>query len=190
MSGDDSNTDEPSTIEPKTEKRHGATSRRQTAAPPARHKGGEPPAERVTTIAAMLRLAAASIEGNPALARALIEGPEAGAQIQPAPETAVRSAGRRSRTLVQPSEGTSSTGTPLEAGRAMDPFTILREQGKSGLRARMLLLDLEALRTLVRSHRLDPGRIASRWTDRERLVELIVEQVQARAGLGRAFERV
>jgi hypothetical protein len=80
--------------------------------------------------------------------------------------------------------------TPLEAGRAIDPFTILREQGQGGLRARMLLLDLDALRTLVRSHRLDPGRIASRWTDRERLVELIVEQVQARAGLGRAFEHV
>ncbi len=192
MSDDKSTTDDTAnTDKPKTQKRPGATSQRQTAASRARQKGDGSSAERAAAIAAMLRTAAASIEGNPALAQALLRDlPGTGARIQPAPETASRRAGRRSRTSAQPSGSESSGTIPLDAGRAIDPFMILREQGQSGLRARLHVLDLEALRTVVRSHRLDPGRIASRWTDRERLVELIVEQVAARASLGRAFERV
>ena len=71
-----------------------------------------------------------------------------------------------------------------------NPFTILRERGEDALRAALASLELATLRQIVRTHRLDPARISARWTTHERVVTLIVDQVRARANLGRAFERV
>ena len=71
-----------------------------------------------------------------------------------------------------------------------DPFALLRERGEPGLRAALETLDLASLRAIVRMHRLDPARISARWTTRERVIELIVTQVQARVNHGKAFSRV
>lgn len=73
---------------------------------------------------------------------------------------------------------------------SVDPFPLLRTSGESGLRARLDTLDLAALRQIVRAHRLDPARISARWTARERVVNLIVEQTRARVNHGKAFSRV
>jgi hypothetical protein len=78
--------------------------------------------------------------------------------------------------------------TPADA--PVDPFPLLRDGGESGLRARLDTLDLAALRQIVRAHRLDPARISTRWTARERVVSLIVEQTRARVNHGKAFSRV
>ncbi len=51
-------------------------------------------------------------------------------------------------------------------------------------------LELQELRAVVRAQRLDPARVSSRWTARERVIALIVDQVKARLHHGRAFERV
>ncbi|HKV82942.1 MAG TPA: hypothetical protein VJN88_00200 [Ktedonobacterales bacterium] len=80
------------------------------------------------------------------------------------------------------------TATPADV--AVDPFPLLRAGGESGLRARLDTLDLAALRQIVRAHRLDPARISARWTARERVVTLIVEQTRARVNHGKAFSRV
>lgn len=72
----------------------------------------------------------------------------------------------------------------------VDPFTVYRAQGADHLRATLEALDLPSLRTIIRTHRLDPARITARWTNRDRLIALIVDQVKARANHGRAFERV
>ncbi|HEY8322936.1 MAG TPA: hypothetical protein VIG77_00485 [Ktedonobacterales bacterium] len=50
--------------------------------------------------------------------------------------------------------------------------------------------DLPTLRAIVRERRLDPARISARWTARERVISLIVDQVKARANHGQAFRRV
>ncbi len=71
-----------------------------------------------------------------------------------------------------------------------DPFVLLRERGEIGLRAALEELELATLRQLVRAHHLDPARISARWTARDRVVTLIVTQVQARANHGKAFARV
>jgi hypothetical protein len=71
-----------------------------------------------------------------------------------------------------------------------DPFALLRAGGPEGLGAALQSLALGQLRQIVRTHRLDPARISSRWTARERVIALIVEQVQARANHGKAFSRV
>jgi len=66
----------------------------------------------------------------------------------------------------------------------------MRDQGEEGLRATLAALDLMALRQIVRTHRLDPARISARWTTRERVIALIIDQVRARLNHGRSFERV
>jgi hypothetical protein len=71
-----------------------------------------------------------------------------------------------------------------------DPFGIYRAQGEAGLRAILEGLELATLRVIVRERRLDPARISARWTARERVIALIVDQVRARAQHGHAFERV
>lgn len=75
-------------------------------------------------------------------------------------------------------------------GAAVDPFAVMRVEGETGLRSRLEMLDLPALRQIVRAHRLDPARISARWTARERVVSLIVEQTRARVNHGRAFTHV
>ncbi len=93
--------------------------------------------------------------------------------------------------------GSRTRGAPRTRAATTDPadappdtFSVYRMQGEQRLRATLEALDLPALRIIVRSHRLDPARISARWTTRERVIALIVEQVKARANHGRAFERI
>jgi hypothetical protein len=72
----------------------------------------------------------------------------------------------------------------------LDPFRVLRDQGEKGLQDALESLDLAELRALVRRHRLDPARISARWSQRERVIHLIVTQVRAYAGYGTAFSHV
>jgi hypothetical protein len=83
----------------------------------------------------------------------------------------------------QPMQGANPADTP-------DPFALLRQEGEAALRSRLAELDLATLRQIVRRYRLDPARVAARWTARERLVALIVDQVRARSDHGKAFARV
>ena len=52
--------------------------------------------------------------------------------------------------------------------------------GRARIAAGLAALDLTALKAIVRAYRLDPARISARWTAPERIIELIVEQAQAR----------
>jgi hypothetical protein len=105
--------------------------------------------------------------------------------------------GERSGAAAPPTRGARARGAraaaeaPADAPAAPpDPFSIYRAQGEERLRATLDALDLATLRAIVRAHRLDPARISARWTTRERVIGLIVDQVKARANHGRAFERV
>ena len=100
-----------------------------------------------------------------------------------------RPAARTTAARASKAAPTSNMASQAQA-EAPNPFTILRERGEDGLRAALASLDLATLRQIVRAHRLDPARISARWTTHERVVTLIVDQVRARANLGRAFERV
>ena len=97
--------------------------------------------------------------------------------------------------LLPPVKGTSRRATPasrepVQTLEVPDPFPIMRAQGEEGLRAALGALDVAALRQIVRRHRLDPARISARWTARDRITSLIVEQVTARLNHGKAFSRV
>jgi hypothetical protein len=94
---------------------------------------------------------------------------------------------RRTRAAKAPTVRERAAGP---APDPLNPFAVLREREEVGLRAALAPLGLSELRAIIRAHRLDSARVSARWTARERLVELIVDQVRARANHGRAFERV
>jgi hypothetical protein len=127
---------------------------------------GEPTAETQALIET-LRAVAAQIGADPALGAQIMHSATVKAEPGGAP--------RPAREVVAP---------PL------DPFAVLRQSGEQGLRKALAALDLAALKAILRAYRLDPARIAARWTAPERIVELIVEQAAARLNQGRAFERV
>jgi len=110
------------------------------------------------------------------------------AVTSPSPQRATRHRGAP-RTSASTSASTSADSGDT-ATAAPDPFSVYRAQGEQRLRATLEALDLPTLRVIVRSHRLDPARISARWTTRERVIGLIVDQVKARANHGRAFERI
>ena len=93
-------------------------------------------------------------------------------------------------TLTKRTKRTASDSARDVREGALDPFALWRSQGEAAARAALDGLDLQELRAIVRAHRLDPARVSSRWTARERVITLIMEQVKARLNHGRAFERV
>jgi hypothetical protein len=119
----------------------------------------------------MLRAVASQIEVDPALAARLM----AGTAMKGEHEAPAQATPRPAREVVAP---------PL------DPFAVLRQSGEQGLQQALATLDLASLKAIVRAYRLDPARLSARWTAPERIIELIVEQAQARLNHGRAFERV
>jgi hypothetical protein len=70
---------------------------------------------------------------------------------------------------------------------SMDPFAILREQGAKGLRDRLNGESIETLRATVRSYVLDPSRRSHKWTNKDKLVELIVARVSGESERGKVF---
>lgn len=141
-------------------------------------------AQRVSgaTISAWLRALAQRAETDPAFAAQLAAAlAESGLDARP---TSAVTRGKQSRASKGHRAPAPETPAPP------DPFSVYRAQGEAGLRATLEALDLVALRAIVRTHRLDPARISARWTARDRVINLIVEQVRARANHGRAFERI
>ena len=154
-------------------------------------RASRPPHPSATDTAAavgvFLRALADRAEADPALAAqlhaALRESGLLPTTLAPsAPSAPPATPARRSARSAVPATAASAP--------ALDPFAVLRTHGESSLRGALEALDLVALRQLVRVHRLDPARISARWSARERVIALIVDQVRARADHGKAFSRV
>jgi len=56
-----------------------------------------------------------------------------------------------------------------------------------GLRQRLESEGVETLRAIVRSYVLDPSRRSHKWTDKDRLVGLIVSRVTGESERGKVF---
>jgi hypothetical protein len=137
----------------------------------ASKSGGATPTAETRALVETLRAVASQVEADPALAALLMAAPGSKAEREATAQTTPRPA----REVVAP---------PL------DPFAELRQSGEQGLQEALASLDLASLKAIVRAYRIDPARISARWTAPERIIELIVEQTQARLNHGRAFERV
>jgi hypothetical protein len=68
----------------------------------------------------------------------------------------------------------------------LDPFEVYRAE-PDALKARLGALDLERLRDVVAHHGMDPRRLVMKWKDRERVIQHIIETVEARSRKGDAF---
>jgi hypothetical protein len=68
----------------------------------------------------------------------------------------------------------------------VDPF-IEFGRGEAALRERLKQLTIEQLRDVVAEYRMDQARLAMKWKDSSRLVELIVSMVGNRLTKGDAF---
>jgi hypothetical protein len=76
--------------------------------------------------------------------------------------------------------------TGRRAAPVLDPFEIYRDT-PDALGARLAELDLEQLRDVVAHYGMDPRRLVMKWKTSTRVVEHIVETVQARNRKGDAF---
>jgi hypothetical protein len=139
-------------------------------------------------VSAWLQSLATRAESDPAFAAQMLAAlRESGLMgALPAEQPEPRGAVRRPRTRSAP----RSAAVPASEAPPPDPFSVYRSHGEAGLRAMLDGLELASLRVIVRERRLDPARISARWTTRERVIALIVDQVKARANHGHAFERV
>jgi len=145
--------------------------KRSTDASPGEPTGSASLTAEALALVETLRAVASQIDADPALATRLMSKPT---------------------TKAEPSVTGQATPGPARTVSAppLDPFAVLRRSGEQGLQEALATLDLPALKAIVRAYRLDPARIAARWTAPERIIGLIVEQTRARLNHGRAFERV
>jgi len=70
----------------------------------------------------------------------------------------------------------------------LDVFRIFSDEGSEVLREKLEPLDLRTLVRIIRQHRFDPSKLAEKWKDKERLINLILERVAARSDKGKVFK--
>ncbi len=148
--------------------------------------------EDARAVAAFLRLLAKRVEGDAAFAAHVAAALRESGLLRAIPDGHLeappsRASGGRHAAKAATARHDAATA---DGEAPPDPFALLRAHGEAGLRSALEALDLIALRAIVRTHRLDPARISARWTTRDRVIGLIVTQVQARANHGKAFSRI
>lgn len=79
--------------------------------------------------------------------------------------------------------------TKRESVLIPDVFTIFSQGGEEALRAVLDPLELPVLRKVVSQHGLDPSKLAVKWRNKERLVQLIMDRVLGRSEKGKTFEK-
>jgi hypothetical protein len=115
--------------------------------------------ENAEKIAAFLRLLAKKIEDNP---------------------DSVRDIGIKDIPVL-PSSRKSSKSLEFDISK------MLSEEGESALRQKLEQLELRELRTIVRKNGLDPSKLAEKWKNRERLINLIIQRMVSRKDKGKVF---
>ncbi len=68
-----------------------------------------------------------------------------------------------------------------------DPFAVLGAHGPEVLRQRLGQCEIDELKNIVAEHGMDHDRLAMRWKKPDRLIERIIETVEAQERKGEAF---
>jgi hypothetical protein len=73
------------------------------------------------------------------------------------------------------------------ASAVVDPFAVF-EKGEAFLRETLIRLDMDRLKDIVAEYGMDRSRLAMKWKNSDRLIELILDTVRTRARKGAAFK--
>lgn len=132
-----------------------------------------------TVILTLARLAADEMVRNTEFASAATAvsssrtAPKVLASIDTAPPTGTTAPKRRTRTARTPA--------------VLDPFRILRSDGRDGLATRLDGLDLEQLRDIIHQYGMDPDRRAMKWKTISKVRDRIVERALSTSSRDNAF---
>lgn len=69
-----------------------------------------------------------------------------------------------------------------------DIFQIFADGGDEALRQKLGLLELRDLKRIVSQHGFNPSKLADKWKNKDRLVNLIIKRVTARSDKGKVFK--
>lgn len=83
-------------------------------------------------------------------------------------------------------EGPSAKPRNRRGAPALDPYAEMK-QGEQFLRAKLAQLSLDQLKDIVSAFALDASRLALKWKDQGRLIDLIITTVRSRLEKGDAF---
>lgn len=70
----------------------------------------------------------------------------------------------------------------------LDIFEVYANDGKQKLREKLELLDMNTLKKIISLHSFDSSRLAEKWKNKDKLLDLIVKRVEARVQKGRVFK--
>lgn len=70
----------------------------------------------------------------------------------------------------------------------LDPISLI-EEGEEFLTVRLHTLTDKQLKDIIADYGMDPARLAMKWKDRERLINLIIDVSGRRASKGDAFRK-
>ncbi|MGW6694925.1 hypothetical protein ACWF62_14255 [Rhodococcus sp. NPDC054953] len=87
-------------------------------------------------------------------------------------------------TPVQPRAAAKPAARSKRARGLLDPFAVFETSGEPGLRARLSTLTVDQLKDIVAEQGMNHDGAAMRWKTASRLVDRIVERVQARSTKG------
>jgi len=89
-----------------------------------------------------------------------------------------------------PTASTKKTARRKRAGpteAAPNVFAMRQQKGEEEFPFWLRSLNLRVLKAIVKANGFDPGKVSQRWTEPDKFVQLIVEQVAARLRRGTAF---
>jgi hypothetical protein len=79
--------------------------------------------------------------------------------------------------------------TPGVKGDLPDVFAEFQEKGETEFRFWLRECDLQVLKRIVKANGFDPGKASRNWTEPDKFIALIADQVAARLRRGTAFLR-
>ncbi len=70
---------------------------------------------------------------------------------------------------------------------APDVYKIYEHNGIEGLKKKLEECDIETLKEIVKSYRLDPKRYFYRWTTKKKFIEFITGKIESKIEKGKSF---
>ena len=136
-------------------------------------------------IANLLRWVADQVEASPNIADeiidVLLEGVNYTLPLLP------KSDSRTPKAKVLSKNKQRETPKVKSTSHSFDAFDIFFKDGRNALRLKLNQLGIEQLKKIVAHEGFDPARLTPKWKNKERLVKLIIDRVEARSKKGDVF---